>query len=374
MRDRRVTDLAKLVVGYSIHVERGEKVIINCNQDSTEMVTALIEEIYAAGGYPFVNYQDQRVEAALSRGTSREHLRLRNSYDKWKTNDMDAVIYLRSPRNIYENSIVSEQHRAQISTWNKELFEELGINDRRYEEKPCVMTYPTEFTALAAKMGYEEYRDFYFKACLANYPAMLKALNVLSERMGSVDKVRMIGHETDLEFSIKGMKTLVSAGDRNMPDGEAYVSPVLKSVNGRITYNIPSPHDGTIFEDIRFEFVDGRITEATSNYTDRLNTVLDVDEGARYIGEFAISVNPSIDVPTGSILFDEKMKGSIHFTPGNEIWKAGNGNKSSLHWDIVYSQLPQYGGGEMWFDDVLVREDGAFVVDELKCCNPENLL
>jgi aminopeptidase len=374
MRDRRVTDLAKMVVGYSINVQRGEKVIINCNQDSTEMVTALIEEIYSAGGYPFVNYRDERVEAALSRSTSRDHLKLRNSYDKWKTNDMDAVIYLRSPRNIYEDSIVSEQKKTEIGRWNIELFKELGIDDRRYEEKPCVMIYPTEFTARAAMMGYEEYRDFYFEACLANYPAMLKALNVLSERMGSVDKVRMIGIETDLQFSIKGMKTLVSAGDRNMPDGEAYVSPVLKSVNGKITYNIPSPHDGTIFENICFEFVDGRITKATSNYTERLNKILDVDEGARYIGEFAISVNPSIDVPTGSILFDEKMKGSIHFTPGNEIWKAGNGNKSALHWDIVYSQLPQYGGGEMWFDDVLVRKDGVFVVDELKCCNPENLL
>ena len=374
MRDKRVTDLAKLVVNYSIDLQKGEKVIIHGNQDSTELVTALIEQIYETGGYPFVNRVDERIEAALSIGASRDHLKLRYSFDKWKTNDMDAVIYLRSPRNIYEAGIVSKQKQADISRWNVELFAELGIKDRMYEEKPCVMIYPTEFTANVAKMGYEQYRDFYFDACLANYPAMLKALNVLAAKMSTVDKVRMIGQETDLSFSLKGMKTLVSAGDRNIPDGEAYASPVLNSVNGKIKYNIPSPHSGTIFEDICFEFKDGKIISATSNYTDRLNEILDVDEGARYIGEYAISVNPSIDVPTGSILFDEKMKGSIHFTPGNEIWKGGNGNKSKLHWDIVYSQLPQYGGGEMWFDDVLVRKDGEFVLDELKCCNPENLL
>lgn len=374
MRDKRITELAKVVVNYSIDLQKEDKVIIHCNQDSTELVTALIEEIYNAGGYPFINHIDERVEAALSKGTNKEHLRIQNSYNKWKTNDMDAVIYLRSPRNIYEDSIVPKQKKADISKWNEDLFEELGINNRMYEKKPCVMIYPTEFTASVAKMGYEQYRNFYFNACLANYPAMLKALNILSERMSTVDKVRMIGVDTDLEFSIKGMTTLVSAGDRNMPDGEVYVSPVLDSVKGKITYNIPSPQNGTVFENICFEFEDGKIVKATSNYTDRLNEILDIDENARYIGEFAISVNPAIDLPTGSILFDEKMKGSIHFTPGNEIWKKGNGNISKLHWDIVYSQLPQYGGGEMWFDDVLVRKDGVFIVDELKCCNPENLV
>jgi aminopeptidase len=338
------------------------------------LATALIEQIYKAGGYPFVNTVDERIEAALSAGASREQLALRYAQDKWKTNDMDAVIYLRSPRNIYEDRIVPKQKKADIGRWNKELFAELGIKDRMYERKPCVMIYPTEFTASVAKMGYEEYRDFYFDACLANYPSMLKALNVLAARMGKVDKVRMVGKETDLRFSIKGMKTLVSAGDRNIPDGEAYVSPVLDSAEGKITYNIPSPKDGTIFENVSFEFKNGKIIDASSNYPDRLNEILDADEGARYIGEFAISVNPSIDRPSGNILFDEKMKGSIHFTPGNEIWKCGNGNRSSLHWDLVYSQLPQYGGGEMWFDDTLVRKDGMFIVDELKCCNPENLL
>lgn len=374
MIDNKIIRLAEMVVNYSIDVQPGEKVIIHCNFDSSELVTALIDEIYRADAFPFVNLINERLDASLSKGTTKQHQRLVNSYDKWKTNKMDAVIYLRSPRNIYESNIVDDQKRTDIRKWNEELRIELGINDRMYEEKPCVMIYPTEFTAVNAKMGYQEYREFYFNACLANYPAMKKALDKLAERMNRVDKVRIIGENTDLQFSIKSMKTLVSAGDRNMPDGEAYVSPVLDSVNGIITYNIPSPRNGTIFEDICFEFADGKIIKATSNYTKRLNDILDIDENARYIGEFAISVNPSIDRPTGSILFDEKMKGAIHFTPGNEIWKAGNGNKSLLHWDIVYSQLPKYGGGEIWFDDELVRKDGVFVVEDLLCCNPENLL
>lgn len=374
MENRVVVKLAKMVVNNSINVQNGEKVIIHCNLDSDEMVAALIDEIYNAGAFPFVNIINERLDAAIARGTSKEHMEMKMSYDRWKTNDIDAVIYLRAPRNIYENNTVNEHKKIDISNWREELKTELNFKNDRYEDKPCVMIYPTEFTASVAKMGFEEYKDFYFKACLANYPAMRKALTTLSKRMSTVDKVRIVGVNTDLQFSIKDMETLVSAGERNMPDGEVYVSPVLNSVNGKITYNIPSPQKGTIFEDICLEFMDGKIVKATSNYTNRLNKILDIDEGARYIGEFAISVNPYIDKPTGSILFDEKMKGSIHFTPGNEIWLAGNGNKSLLHWDIVYSQLVKYGGGEIWFDDVLVRKDGLFIIPELLCCNPENLL
>ena len=119
--------------------------------------------------------------------------------------------------------------------------------------------------------------------------------------------------------------------------------------------------------------VNGKIVKATANDTERINKVFDTDEGARYVGEFAIGINPYILKPMNDILFDEKIMGSIHFTPGNCYDNAYNGNHSAIHWDLVMIQTPEYGGGEIWFDDVLIRKDGRFVIPELQGLNPENL-
>ncbi len=223
-----------------------------------------------------------------------------------------------------------------------------------------------------------------------------------------------------MEFSIKDIPNVKCFGLRNIPDGEVYTAPVRESVNGVISYNTPSNYQGFTFENITFEFKDGKIVKATANNTEKINQILDSDEGARYIGEFAIGVNPYVLKPmkdtlfdekiAGSIhftpgqaykqasdegaryigefaigvnpyvlkpmkdtLFDEKIAGSIHFTPGQAYKQANNGNRSSIHWDLVLIQREEWGGGEIWFDDKLVRKDGIFVLDELKGLNPENL-
>ena len=162
---------------------------------------------------------------------------------------------------------------------------------------------------------------------------------------------------------------------RNIPDGEVYTAPVKDSINGTLTYNTPAVFQGFTFENISFRFENGKIVEATANDTERINEVLNTDEGARYIGEFAIGVNPYILKPMKDTLFDEKIMGSFHFTPGNCYEEeAPNGNSSAIHWDLVCIQTPEYGGGEIYFDDVLIRKDGRFVVKELECLNPENLI
>ena len=196
----------------------------------------------------------------------------------------------------------------------------------------------------------------------------------LEALMDRTDKVHIVSPGTDLTFSIKDIPCFGMHGNRNIPDGEIYTSPVKDSVNGYITYNCPSPYDGFLFRDVRFEFENGKIVKATSNNTDYMNEILDIDEGARYIGEFAFGVNPVINRPIGDILFDEKIAGSFHLTPGNSYDNAFNGNKSAVHWDLIQIQTPEYGGGEIWFDDVLIRKDGLFVLDDLKCLHPENLL
>jgi aminopeptidase len=202
---------------------------------------------------------------------------------------------------------------------------------------------------------------------------MSKAMDSLTTLLDRTDKVRIVGPGTDLSFSIKDIPSVKCCGLRNIPDGEVYSAPVRDSINGVITYNAPSVYQGTTFENVCFKFENGKIVEATSNNTERLNEILNTDEGARYIGEFAIGVNPYILKPMKDTLFDEKIAGSIHFTPGQAYKLADNGNKSAIHWDLVLIQRPDFGGGEIWFDDVLIRKDGIFVIEELEVLNPENL-
>jgi aminopeptidase len=228
--------------------------------------------------------------------------------------------------------------------------------------------------AQLAEMSTEHFEDFYFKVCNLDYKKMSNAMDSLVELMNKTDKVRITGTNTDISFSIKGLPAVKCSGNFNIPDGEIFTAPVKESVNGYITYNAPSIYNGFTFENIRLDFKNGKIIDAKSNNTEKLNQILDTDSGARYIGEFAIGVNPYIDKPMKDILFDEKIKGSIHFTPGSTYDECSNGNQSAIHWDLVLIQREEYGGGEIWFDDKLIRKNGIFIVDNLKNLNPENLI
>jgi aminopeptidase len=227
--------------------------------------------------------------------------------------------------------------------------------------------------AQLAEKSREAFEDFYFDVCNLDYAKMGKAMDELVKLMEATDEVRLTGPGTDLVFSIKGIPAAKCAGERNIPDGEVYTAPVRESMNGRITYNTPSEEQGFTFKDIVFDIKDGRIIGAAANDTKRINELLDTDEGARYFGEFALGVNPYILHPMKDTLFDEKISGSIHLTPGASYEDAFNGNKSAIHWDLVFIQRADYGGGEIYFDGRLIRKDGVFVVPELECLNPENL-
>lgn len=239
--------------------------------------------------------------------------------------------------------------------------------------KWVVLRYPNASMAQLANTSTEAFEDFYFDVCNLDYAKMDKAQDALADLMNRTDKVRITGPGTDLSFSIKNIGAVKCSGQKNIPDGEVYSAPVRDSVNGTISYNAATLYNGITFENIKFTFKDGKIVEATSNDTKRLNEILDSDEGARHIGEFAIGFNPYILHPMKDILFDEKIAGSLHFTPGQAYEETDNGNRSSIHWDLVLIQRPDYGGGEIYFDDVLIRKDGIFVVPELECLNPDQL-
>jgi aminopeptidase len=206
-----------------------------------------------------------------------------------------------------------------------------------------------------------------------DYAKMGRAMAPLEKLMAQTNRVHLKGPGTDLTFSIKGIGAKMCKGDRNIPDGEVFSCPVRNSVNGTIQFNTPTLYSGTKFENVRLELKDGKIINASANNTKRLNEILDTDAGARYIGEFSLGFNPHILNPMCDILFDEKIAGSLHFTPGQAYEDCGNGNQSAIHWDMVLIQRPDWGGGEVWFDGELIRKDGIFVRKDLKGLNPRNL-
>ncbi len=370
MKDPRIQTLAKNLINYSVRLQKGEKVLIENFGLQRELVIALVEEAYKAGGYPFVSLKDVQVDRALLMGAQDEQFNMKADFEANVMKNMDAYIGLRSGDNIAELSDVpDDKQKIQGSTVGKKVHRDIRVPKTKW----VVLRYPNASMAQLAKMSTEGFENFYFDVCNLDYGKMSNAMDALVELMNKTDKVRITGEGTDLTFSIKDIPAIKCAGEMNIPDGEVYTAPVKDSVNGTITYNTPSPYQGFTYENVKLTFRDGKIVEATANDSERINKIFDTDEGARYVGEFAIGVNPYIQHPMQDILFDEKIDGSFHFTPGQAYEDAWNGNNSDIHWDMVMIQRPEYGGGEIYFDDVLIRKDGKFVVTELEGLNPENL-
>lgn len=370
MRDPRVTELASNLINYSVKLKKGEKVLIENNGClEVDLVKALVEEAYKVGGEPFVWIKDARIERALRLGATHSQFDLMADVEAKLMSEVDCYIGLRSGNNINELSDVPSEKN---NIYEKAIWAKVH-KTHRMKTRWVVLRYPTSSMAQASKMSTEAFEDFYFQVCNLDYSTMSEAMDSLVDLMNKTDKVQIKGPDTDLTFSIKGISAVKCDGQLNIPDGEVYSAPVRDSVNGYITYNTASPYQGFTYENIRLEFENGKIINATANDTERINKIFDTDEGARYIGEFAIGVNPFIKSPMQDILFDEKIDGSFHFTPGSCYSDTDNGNTSDIHWDMVSIQREDWGGGEIWFDDVLIRKDGIFVIPELEPLNPENL-
>lgn len=370
MKDKRLITLAKNLINYSVHLQKGEKILIENTGIQKELVNELIKAAYEAGGYPFVLLKEPEITRSLLMGAETEQLAIWAEIEAYAMRQMDAYIGLRSGNNINELSDVpGEKNELYGKTIGTKVHREVRVPKTKW----CVLRYPNSSMAQLANMSTEAFEDFYFNVCNLNYSKMSKAMEPLVQLMNSTDKVKITGPGTDLTFSIKGIPAIKCAGEMNIPDGEVFTAPVRDSVNGTLTYNTPSPYHGFTFENVKLTFKDGKIINAESNDKERINKLFDTDEGARYIGEFAIGVNPYIQHPMKDILFDEKIDGSFHFTPGQAYDEAWNGNSSVIHWDMVCIQRSDYGGGEIYFDGVLIRKDGRFVIPELEPLNPEHL-
>ena len=364
MHDIRFDNLAKLLVEYSIRLKRNENVLIEVFDAPDEMTIALIRAARKVGGVPFVQTYHPRVNRALALEASDRQLNLLVGHELARMKKMNAYIAIRGSNNITELSDVPAEKMKLLTRKMR------PVQDQRVKKtKWVVLRWPTPSMAQLAGMSTEAFEDFYFDVCTLDYRKLQPGMKALKRLMEKTDRVEIKGRGTDLRFSIKGIPAVICGGDRNIPDGEVFSCPVRDSVEGKVTFNAPSIYQGIGFDGIRLEFKDGKIVDATSNETKKLNKILDSDPGARYIGEFSLGFNPRVLQPMRDILFDEKIAGSFHFTPGQAYEEADNGNRSQVHWDMVSIQRPEYGGGEIYFDGKLIRRDGEFLPKQLRSLN-----
>lgn len=372
MPDTRVNKLAELLINHSTRLKKGEHILIEAFDIPEDAVIAIIKAARKVGGHPHVAIRNNRVMRAMIVDAEDDNLAAWGDIDLYRMKKMDAYLGVRGSQNVSElGDIPGPQMQKQGKLYAKPVHFEQRVNHTKW----CVLRWPTPSMAQLAQMSTEAFEDFYFDVCTMNYPKMDAAVQPLSKLMSTTDKVHLKGpNDTDLTFSIKGIPNIPCCGEYNIPDGEIFTAPVRDSVNGVIHYNTPTIYNGVSFTNIRLEFKNGKIVKATADQnSDKLDAIFNTDEGARYVGEFAIGFNPYITHAMKDILFDEKIAGSLHFTPGRAYENAYNGNKSEIHWDLVMIQRPEFGGGTIEFDGQVIRKDGLFVPKELQALNPDQL-
>ena len=368
MTDPRFKKLAKLLVEYSTALEKGDRVLLDMIDVPDEFSVELMRAARNVGATPLIEVRHTRINREIMRGTDDRHSVLVRDIEMFRMKKVQAYVAIRGSANASEASDVPSHLLALYSKALRPV-----LNYRVNKTRWVVLRWPTPSMAQAASMSTEAFEDFYFDVCTMDYRKMARAMVPLAKRMKQADRVQLKAPDTDLTFSIKGIGAQACVGLRNIPDGEVFSCPVKNSVNGVIRFNTPTIYSGTKFENVGLEFRNGKIVRATSSHTKRLNEVLDTDAGARYVGEFSLGFNPYIQNPMCDTLFDEKIAGSLHFTPGQAYEDCDNGNRSAVHWDMVLIQRPEWGGGEVWFDGELIRKDGQFLPKDLKPLNPANL-
>ena len=368
MTDPRYTKLAELLIEYSTALKKGDRVLLDMIDVPDDFSIELMRAARAVGAIPLIEIRRTRINREVLREATQEQARLIRDLEMFRMKRVQAYIAIRGSANATENADVDSNRLALYSKTMRPV-----LNYRVNKTRWCVLRWSTPSMAQAAGMSTEAFENLYFDVCTLDYRKMAKAMLPLEKRMKSADRVQIKAPGTHLTFSIKGIGAKICKGDRNLPDGEVFSCPVKDSINGAIQFNTPSLYSGTRFENVRLEFEAGKIVKATANNSKRLNDILSTDAGARYTGEFSLGFNPYIENPMCDILFDEKIAGSLHLTPGQAYEDCDNGNRSAVHWDMVLIQRPEWGGGEVWFDNELIRKDGQFIPKDLKPLNPENL-
>jgi aminopeptidase len=371
MPDPRWEALADILINHSTRLTSGERLLIDCfDLDDSTLPRLLVQKAARKGALPLVETRDTRMLRELIKHGSEEQMRLYGEYELYRMERMQAYIALRGARNINEMADIPAE---KLNLYNTHYLKPVHFECRIKKTRWCVLRLPNASMAQQAGMSTEGFESFYFDVCNLDYGRLQRTLRPLAERMDAAREVHVTGPETDLRFSIGGIPVVACAGEMNIPDGEVFTAPVRDSVEGHVRFNAPTIYQGSSFDGVRLEFAAGRIVHAdcTSGDAKKLRRIFETDPGAAYVGEWSIGCNPRILHPMRDILFDEKIAGSFHLTPGNAYDEADNGNRSKIHWDLVQIQRGDYGGGTISFDGEPIRVDGRFVPPELQALDPE---
>ena len=367
MRDDRLTQIARQLVNRSVALRKGEHLLISCTGAENPLVLEIIRCAYEAGGYPHLDIQNHTLKKQVLLSYDEEAARVDTAWEAARMERMDASISVVTTDNPME---LGEVPAEKLALYARLVGQPVNRRRRDGAVRWCVALYPTPFYAYSAGMSLSRFEDYYFQVCCLDYGRLGEAMDRLKALMERTDRVRILRAGTDLSFSIQGISKMCSKGERNLPDGEIYTAPVRESVNGTIAFNVPSTYQGVRFEGVTLRFEEGRVAEATANHAQALRAILDIDEGAHFVGEFAFGVNPYLHTPIGQTLFDEKICGSIHLALGHALDLTDNGNRSAIHWDLVAILRGDHGGGEVYFDGALVQKDGLFLPEALAGLNP----
>ena len=361
----RIKKLAEIIVNHSLKVKENDRVLITYEGiEAMPLVKAITKEVINKKGVVESDYRDSDLECIIKENLTDSIIESKTKKLKFEVENYDCFVRICYRKSDYYDKNMDKDMKVKLLN-SQDSYKEIRVNERRW----VLLNYPSVVDAFKAHLTPEEFYNFSLDTMTIDYEKMYRDTLALKELMEKTDKVRIVAPNTDITFSIKGLPAIICAGECNIPDGECFTAPVKDSVNGTITYNVPSPYHGEIFEHVSLTFKDGKIIEARSNNNEKLKEIFETDEGARYVGEFSLGFNPMIKNPMGDILFDEKIAGSLHFTPGCSYDECPNGNKSKIHWDLVLIQREEYGGGEIYFDDVLIRKNGLFVLPELENLN-----
>lgn len=372
MTDPRLDRLAKIFLHHSLRLERGDGFLVTATTEAVPLVKAILRESAETGVFPVVELTDEEVSRLRSSLFDPEDpaavafldTAARREVGRWE--DLKGRIAIRGTVNASEMSGVPRDRMRLVTERNRPV-QDLVVNHRKW----VLFDWPTRGMAQKAGMPYDRFFDYTMEVSDLDYDRLEADETVLAGYLSRADRVRIEGPGTDLTFSVAGIPTVCCCGRRNVPDGEVYTAPVAGTVEGRVTYNVETTYWGRTFRNVSLEFSAGKVVRADCDGDrDALASILDADPGARRIGEFSFGVNNAIREPIGNILFDEKIGGSFHLTPGAAYERADNGNRSSIHWDLVCIQRPEHGGGRIWLDGMLLREDGRFLPDDLQGLNP----
>jgi aminopeptidase len=372
MKDRRLDRLAEIFLTHSLSLEKGDGFLVSASVEALPLVHAIIDLSGRMGVFPVVELNDEeavRLRTSLFDPADASAMAFLDASARWdlaRWQDLKGRISIRGVGNDSEMSGVPADRMRLVADRMRPV-QDLVVNQRKW----VLFDWPTKGMAQKAGMPFSEFFDYTMAIADLDYARLEADETLLAGYMAKTDTVRIEGPGTDLAFSIRGIPAVCCCGRRNIPDGEVYTAPVAGTAEGHVTYNVPTSYWGRNFRNVRLEFRKGVVTNASCDGdSSALSGILDSDPGARRLGEFSFGVNNAIREPIGNILFDEKIGGSFHLTPGSAYVRADNGNRSAIHWDLVCIQRADHGGGRIYLDGLLVREDGRFLPDDLQGLNP----